>query len=155
MRGADETLMLVVLRPPPELLNVSSRPLWTNKKLTVVSCRAPRRRPYSSSNIKAAGLPAPPHAVQSRCLLRQRPTSAKPRVTLIFHCWSFKLSEEASTWSWTTSHQTAESRTVPAEDVNIRSVFCQRSHLEQDQDLYCERVQHYRVDLLLSRRSKL
>lgn len=73
------------------LLNVSS--LW--KKLTVfytLPTRTPRNRPYSSSNIKAARLPARPHTVEYSSLLRRRPTSAKPRIPLIFHGTSSFLS---------------------------------------------------------------
>lgn len=52
----------------------------------------PRNRPYSSSNIKAARLPARPHTVECSSLLRRRPTSAKPRIPLIFHSSSSFLS---------------------------------------------------------------
>lgn len=52
----------------------------------------PRNRPYSSSNIKAARLPARPHTVEYSSLLRRRPTSAKPRIPLIFHSTSSFLS---------------------------------------------------------------
>lgn len=49
-------------------------------------------QPYSSSNIKAARLPARPHTVEYSSLLRRRPTSAKPRIPLIFHSTSSFLS---------------------------------------------------------------
>lgn len=52
----------------------------------------PRNRPYSSSNIKAARLPARPHAVEYSSVLRRRPTSAKPHIPLIFHSTSSFLS---------------------------------------------------------------
>lgn len=52
----------------------------------------PRKRPYFSSNIKAARLPARPHTVEYSSLLRRRPTSAKPRIPLIFHSTSSFLS---------------------------------------------------------------
>lgn len=58
------------------------------RKRTLFSARsplAPRNRPYSSSNIKAARLPARPRPVEQSGLLRRRPTSAKAHVPLIFH----------------------------------------------------------------------
>lgn len=129
MSRHDETLMAATLRTFSHFSlrsslmfhicqQIKSQPYFSHSvpARTHAGTHAPRRRPYSSSNINGARLPTRPHTVPYISLPRQRPTSVKPpRVALIFHYVSSGVSGGRETSREATetrhTHNTTPSRT--------------------------------------------